>query len=161
MVFVALRAANAVEEFRLRLRGDGIWHHDQIHASTTVLLSNSTIAFSFLESSDNLSSFVAAAREARQNQTEDVSLTQWDDRDDVLFFTSLPWIQFTAFTNPQRSAKDSTPKIAFGRYHLHDGRWLMPVSVEVHHSLVDGIHVARFLELCQQHVDAWPHVDLP
>jgi chloramphenicol O-acetyltransferase type A len=29
----------------------------------------------------------------------------------------------------------------------------MPVSVEVHHALVDGIHVGRFFEIYQGYLD--------
>ena len=30
----------------------------------------------------------------------------------------------------------------------------MPVSVEVHHALVDGLHVGRFYEMFQARLDA-------
>jgi chloramphenicol O-acetyltransferase len=29
----------------------------------------------------------------------------------------------------------------------------MPVSIEVHHALVDGVHVGRFFERFQHHLD--------
>ena len=32
------------------------------------------------------------------------------------------------------------------------GRRLMPVSVEVHHALVDGLHVGRFYEAFQRRI---------
>src|SRR5829696_2574101 len=37
-------------------------------------------------------------------------------------------------------------KIAFGKYREDGGRIMMPVSVEVHHALMDGLHVGRYLE---------------
>jgi len=35
-----------------------------------------------------------------------------------------------------------------------NGRRLMPVSVEVHHALVDGLHVGRFHAAFQRRLDA-------
>ncbi|RYD86239.1 MAG: chloramphenicol acetyltransferase, partial [Sphingobacteriales bacterium] len=42
---------------------------------------------------------------------------------------------------------ESVPKITFGKYREDAGRKLMPVSVEAHHGLVDGLHVARYFEI--------------
>ena len=32
----------------------------------------------------------------------------------------------------------------------------MPVSIEVHHALADGLHVGRYLERFQELLDDWP-----
>jgi chloramphenicol O-acetyltransferase type A len=37
------------------------------------------------------------------------------------------------------------PKISFGKFIRDNERTLMPFSVEVHHALVDGLHVGRYL----------------
>jgi chloramphenicol O-acetyltransferase type A len=147
-----LKAANSIEEFRLRLRESRVWLHDEIHASSTILLEDGSLAFSFFKNSEDPAEFLLQAQDALRHQTEHPSLTEWDDRDDVLFITSLPWIEFTSFTNPQRSALDSIPKIAFGKYVSEGGAWWMPISVEVHHALVDGIHVSRFLDSFQRNL---------
>jgi chloramphenicol O-acetyltransferase type A len=47
-------------------------------------------------------------------------------------------------------SSDSVPKITFGKASLKDGKWLLPTSIEVHHGLVDGVHIAQFLEEFQK-----------
>jgi chloramphenicol O-acetyltransferase type A len=37
------------------------------------------------------------------------------------------------------------PKISFGKFIKENDRTLMPFSVEVHHSLMDGLHVGRYI----------------
>ena len=37
------------------------------------------------------------------------------------------------------------PRIAFGKFIQENDRTLLPISVEVHHALMDGLHVGRFL----------------
>jgi chloramphenicol O-acetyltransferase len=58
-------------------------------------------------------------------------------------------------TNARRSlAEDSVPKIIFGKYEVEGGRVRLPVSVEVHHALMDGVHVGRYFERLQEHFTA-------
>jgi chloramphenicol O-acetyltransferase type A len=40
--------------------------------------------------------------------------------------------------------------MAFGKISEQSGQRLMPISVEVHHALMDGLHVGRYLERLQQ-----------
>ncbi|MEA3288025.1 MAG: CatA-like O-acetyltransferase [Candidatus Marinimicrobia bacterium] len=48
---------------------------------------------------------------------------------------------------------DSVPKIVFGKHEKRDGRVLMPISVEVHHSLLDGFHVGLYFKGFQQSIN--------
>lgn len=45
---------------------------------------------------------------------------------------------------------DSSPKITFGKMYTKDDRKMMAVSINAHHGLMDGLHVAKFLELFQK-----------
>ena len=62
----------------------------------------------------------------------------------------ITWISFTSFAHARKPRKeDSVPKIVFGKYTEQNDLIKMPVSVEVHHSLMDGIHVGKFFEFFQ------------
>jgi len=37
------------------------------------------------------------------------------------------------------------PRIAFGKFTSENERTRLPISIEVHHALMDGLHVGRFL----------------
>ncbi|MGZ7230851.1 CatA-like O-acetyltransferase, partial [Streptococcus pyogenes] len=71
----------------------------------------------------------------------------------TVHMTALPWLAFTAFTHA-RGSGDDRPKIAFGRFKEEGGRLLLPVCVDVHHALCDGVHVGRFFEAFQAQLDA-------
>jgi chloramphenicol O-acetyltransferase type A len=65
----------------------------------------------------------------------------------------LPWISFTSFSHARNwGREDSVPKIAFGRFTKENERTLLPMSVEVHHALVDGLHVGRFVNKMEEAV---------
>jgi len=67
-------------------------------------------------------------------------------RDDLIYFTTLPWVSFTSFAHARnRGRGDSVPRIAFGKFMKENARTMLPISVEVHHALMDGLHAGRYL----------------
>ena len=146
-VFLALRAVNAVEEFRQRIRGDEVIVHECVHAGITVLRDDETFGFGYIDSSDDFSSFAAAAAaEVERVRPETGQLVDRPD-DDVIHFSIVPWFSFTAIGHPrQRGLHDSIPKIAIGRCRSQGSTWQLPVAISAHHGLVDALHVARFLD---------------
>ncbi|EPW8855484.1 CatA-like O-acetyltransferase, partial [Enterobacter kobei] len=42
------------------------------------------------------------------------------------------------------------------KYYEQEGRVLLPLAVQVHHSVCDGFHVARFFNELQEVCDALP-----
>ncbi len=38
----------------------------------------------------------------------------------------------------------------WGKYYEKDGKILMPISVQAHHSFVDGLHIGQFAEQLQK-----------
>jgi chloramphenicol O-acetyltransferase type A len=47
------------------------------------------------------------------------------------------------------SVDDSCPKISFGKMTNHNGKRTMPVSIHVHHALVDGLHLGQYIDCLQ------------
>ena len=41
------------------------------------------------------------------------------------------------------------------RYRFVDGQVLIPVSVQAHHSFVDGLHIGQFVEQLQRFLNEW------
>ncbi|HNZ72690.1 MAG TPA: CatA-like O-acetyltransferase, partial [Prolixibacteraceae bacterium] len=62
----------------------------------------------------------------------------------------IPWLDFTGISHARSfSHPDSCPKISFGKVTEKEGIKTMPVSVHVHHALVDGYHVGLFIDKFQ------------
>lgn len=146
-LFRSLRAANDSEAFRMRIRGDCVWVHDSVRASATVLRDDETFGFGIFPPAPSFADFQnhAAGEMRRAKQPHPLEIPH-PGEDDLIYHSSLPWMRFTAFTNALNGGSDSVPRIVFGKCTEHSGRWLLPVAVEVHHALVDGLDVARYLE---------------
>ncbi len=152
---LALGALNALEPFRLRLREHGVIEHSVIHGGSTVLREDGTFGFGYYEHAESLRDFVSATVAELKRVSSARDLDPNHDRDDLVYFTALPWIAFSSFQHARARGgrEDSIPRVVFGKRQERDGRQVMPVSVEVHHALVDGLHLGQFYETFQQRID--------
>lgn len=153
-VYLALRTANEYEPFRYRLDAGRVLVHDRVHAGTTTLLDDDRMAFVYFDYDDDFVRIEAdaqRAREAARRAGAGTGMNAQDHRTDLIHFSFLPWIEFTALSHARNwRREDSVPKITFGRYSTEDARVKLPISVEVHHALLDGVHVGRFLTRVQE-----------
>lgn len=146
-LFMMLNAANDVEAFRLRLRPRGVWRHDRVAVGPTIMRPDDTFGFARLEPANTLGQFAARGNAAIAGAVAQKGLRSAEKtRDDIIFHSVLPWIRFTSFTNALPGRGDSIPRVVFGRCTRERGRMTMPVAVEMHHALADGLDVARFFE---------------
>jgi chloramphenicol O-acetyltransferase type A len=146
--FVALRLANVQQPFRLRLQGGRVRELAVVHGSTTVLRPDDSFSFADFDHDDDFERFAAGT--AAAIDAARVPGAPFEPRQDaqaVLHFTTLPWVHFTSFSHARNwGREDAVPKLAFGRIDTDGARQWMPLSVEVHHALMDGLHVGRYIE---------------
>lgn len=149
------KAANEIEEFRLRIRGEDVVLHDVIHPSFTVLTGENVFCFCETKYCGAIDEFSDRTSEAIVNAKKNPSLEDEPGRDDYLFISSLPWLKFSSVSHPiHMHPVDSIPRITWGRFIETHKRAVMPLSVQVHHGLADGFHVGQFFELFQQWVES-------
>jgi chloramphenicol O-acetyltransferase type A len=153
-LYAIMRAANRIPELRQRLNGPDVIEFDVVHPAPTVPIDGDRFAFCYFDYADNWPEFdqnCARAIEAGKQQTE----LQDDsaNRLDLVFTTCLPWVHFTSMHHPVQGPDDSFPRIAWGKFSEQNGRWLMPVNLQVHHALADGLHAGRFYQYAQETLD--------
>ncbi len=150
--YFALRTANEIEPFRYRLRQGRVVVHDVIHGGTTILLPDESFGLAYFEYERDFAKFYeAASRAVAQALEAGGGLKLEDTDDDRLHFTTLPWVSFTSFSHARNwGSEESATKIAFGKFAEENGRTWLPISVEVHHALMDGLQVGRFLSQMQE-----------
>lgn len=143
VLWCLLAAANAVPELRQRLRGEEVVEHERVHPSVTVATDEGGFAFCHLEFDPDWARFDARCREAFEAARETGAIADAAG-DHWLYLSCLPWVAFSSMSNPVRDKDDCVPRITWGRFVRREGRWKVPVAVQVHHALVDGRHLGRF-----------------
>ena len=143
--YFALRVANEIEPFRFRLKDGKVIVHDVINGGTTVMLPNESFSYAYFAYQEDFEKFSSEAEQAIKRVQAQGSLKP-TMRDDLIYFTTLPWVSFTSFAHARnRGRGDSVPRIAFGKFMKENERTMLPISVEVHHALMDGLHAGRYL----------------
>ena len=147
----SLAAANATEPFRYRIADQQVWIYETVHASPTINRPDGTFGFSYIDYHADLQQFIAAAEIEIAKVQNSSGLIAAVSGENVIHYSSVPWINFTSVSHARCfSFKDSSPKITFGKMTEEDGPRKMPVSIHVHHALMDGYHVGKFIDLFQQ-----------
>jgi len=152
-LYCIMGAANAVPELRMRFRENTVIEHEVVHVSTTVPIDNSRFAFCSIKFVSDWPQFNARCIRAIEKSKQQTELREHiGDSDEWIFLSCLPWMSFTALSNPNSGPDDCIPRISWGKFHRQGSDWLMPVSVQVHHALVDGIHLGKFYEVLAENI---------
>ena len=152
-LYKTLVAVNSIENFKYRISEGKIYINDRVDASATIGREDGTFGFSLMEYNPEFKIFEkdACAEIERIQNTTGLFTRSFDD-DNVIHFSAIPWLNFTSLSHARSySYPDSCPKISFGKMiTLDNSKKMMAMSVHVHHGLMDGLHVGKFVDLFQE-----------
>ena len=150
-LYQSLRAANETEPFRYRIHNNDVLVFDEVHASPTINRPDGTFGFAYMDYHKDFREFsIKAAKEIERVQ-QAKGLIPAVSGENVIHYSSLPWINFTGLAHGRAfSFHDRCAKISFGKMTEENGKRKMPVSIHVHHALMDGYHVGRFIDIFQE-----------
>lgn len=154
MVYAVCSCANEIEEFRYRFVDGNIVLYDRIDTAFTYL-NKETELFKVVNvpMKDTLEEYVNLARRTADEQKEYFTGPLGND---VFQCSPMPWVTYTHISHTNSGKKDNaTPLFDWGKYYDKGGRTYIPVSVQAHHSFVDGIHIGRFSERLQSFFDEY------
>lgn len=152
MVYAVCKCANEIEEFRYRFVDDKVVLFDKIDTAFTYL-DQETELFKVVNvpMQDTMEDYVAKATRMAREQAEYFTGPLGND---VFQCSPMPWVAYTHISHTNSGKKDNaTPLFDWGKYFERDGRVVMPVSVQAHHSFVDGLHIGRFVDRLQEFVE--------
>ena len=154
VMYLVARVANGIPEFRQRVREGNPIEHKVVHPSATILSKNNLFTFCTVLYEPDFKEFThKAGEEIRRLKTESTLEEKIQD-DSMLFMTSIPWVSFTSFTHPLKlNPADSVPRFAWGKFREEGGKIKMPLSVQGHHAVMDGLHAGLFYEEFQRLLD--------
>lgn len=152
-----LMAANSIPEFQYRIQDKEVVICDAVHAAATIAREDGTFAFSFAEFNPDFKIFHDSLKSEIDKVQNSTGLRFNEDakRLDAMHISSFPWHKLTGLTHSRNfKYPDSVPKITFGKSYEQDSNLKLPVAINVHHALMDGFHVAQFLEEFQELLDS-------
>ncbi|UFH32455.1 chloramphenicol acetyltransferase [Chryseobacterium sp. C-71] len=142
-------AINMVDELKLRIVDGKVVLYDEVHVGGTIGRADGTFGFSFFEYSEDFEIFNTRLQDQVKTVQNSSGLGISNDVLPInhIRHTTIPWKSFSAMLHPTNfDPKECIPKITFGKFNIRDGKKYLPVSIEAHHGLADGIHLAKYFE---------------
>ncbi|WP_045217672.1 CatA-like O-acetyltransferase [Desulfonatronovibrio magnus] len=152
MIYIVSRALNLVEEFRVRLNlhcdPPEVLLYDIVHPSYAVLIKNSDkLNFCRGIFDPDSMEFLTTNKALMKKAETETNLELDPNRDDLIYISCLPWIHFKSISHPiNYNPADFFPRITWGRFVEQGSKVIMALNVNVHHGLIDGLHVSHFID---------------
>lgn len=152
MVHAVCKCANKIEAFRYRFVDGQVALFDKIDTAFTYL-NKETELFKVVNVPmlDDLAEYCALASKTAAAQKAYFTGPLGND---VFQCSPMPWVSFTHISHTISGKKDNaTPLFDWGKYDENGGKTVIPISVQAHHSFVDGIHIGKFADALQNYFD--------
>ena len=154
MVYAVCKCANDIKALRYRFLDGKVVLYERIDTAFTYL-NKETELFKVVNVPfiDDLPEYVTLASKTAEEQQEYFTVPLGND---VFQCSPMPWVTYTHISHTNSGNKDNaTPLFDWGKYYEKDGRILIPISIQAHHSFVDGIHIGQFVDTLQKFFDEY------
>ncbi len=154
-IYVALKALNEITEFKLRFKNGEVYVFDEVYMGSTILNEDTTFSFCYFQHQASIFEFDKHGKKLIASHKKGAILDSKEAILDVVHCSTFPWVSFTGIKHARKGDEGSKgiPKIVFGKLFNEGETKKIPFSVEAHHALVDGYHVALLFSKMQKIID--------
>lgn len=154
-IYVAIKSINEIQEFKLRIINNEVFLFDAVNIGSTILNDNKTFSFCYFLNQPSIVEFDKQGKEVIENHKKGIFFEPKEELLGLIHCSTIPWISFTGIKHARKGdeARQGIPKIIFGKVFEENNTKKIPFSVEVHHALMDGYHVALLFEKMQYFIN--------
>lgn len=154
-VYLTLEACHDYTPMRQRIIDSLPVQLPSVRGSVVELAEDETFRFSYFEKQASMEDFskhaIAMGKTSKAKPFFSDAFAATEGQPDLIHISVLPWLNFTGFSHAVSEGHGlGIPKFVFGQYDVQTGK--MPLSIDVHHALMDGLHVARFVKILQEKI---------
>lgn len=153
-IYMIATVVNQYEEFRMDTDSDGeLGYWSEVNPCYTVFNKDSE-TFSSIWTNYNcvFSLFYDSCIEDIDRYSQSASLRpKLNEPSNSFTISALPWVNFTGFNiNVFNEGRYLPPIFTIGKFIETGTSVLMPLSIQAHHAVCDGVHVGRFVQALQE-----------
>ena len=150
-LYLSMKAANGIEEFRYRIEDEKVNCYDSVGAGPTIFREDETYGCAYMPYNEDIEAFMRQASVEVERVKAERGLKFPYAGEDLIHYSTVPWADFTSVNHARILSKGrSIPKITFGKITRDGDKMWMPVDVHANHALMDGFHVGKFIERFQE-----------
>ncbi len=151
-LYMVSKAINEVTELRIRIdKDEEVLIYDKIDIGCAILKDDNTFLFAYMDYKGVQMDFMTSSAKIIEQTKQMKQLNSRAEDLDLIHCSVLPWVSFTAIKHPRDyDVNSSIPKVMIGKFFQEGDKYLMPISLQVHHALVDGYHVGLFYKAVEE-----------
>lgn len=157
MLYLITRAVNRFPQFRMDFDSEGkLGVYGETHPCYTIFHRDSeTFSNLWTEYTEDYSVFCRAyERDLEQFGNNKSMMAKPGVPANTFPVSMIPWESFDGFNlNLEKGYGYLLPIFTMGRYTENNGRYLLPLSIQVNHAVCDGFHVCRFISALREMID--------
>lgn len=161
MLYYITTVVNRHCEFRTAFNGDGqLGIFSDMNPCYTVFHKDTeTFSNIWTEYTENFEDFCAEYnKDMREFGDHKGMIGKPDVPENTFPVSMIPWTTFEGFNlNLQNGYDYLLPIFTMGKFYEENGKWMLPLSVQVHHAVCDGFHVCRFINELQELINNLEH----
>lgn len=159
MIWVVSKAINAHDEFKYGWGENGELIRWDFVSPSYVDFDSETEDFSkfVTEYSDDFSIFYHRIQSDRERHKKTPGMAE-QQPPNFFDFSCLPWVRYKHFdVHVFDEGKFLAPVVTWGKYEATGDKVLLPLSMNIHHAVVDGFHLSRFFNETQELIDRFAY----
>ncbi|NMP32344.1 hypothetical protein HII17_12300 [Thalassotalea sp. M1531] len=161
LLYLSSKACNNVEAFKLRISASGKpYKLNKVHPSATLMNNEELFSFCNFKFDEDFENFIHESNKNKLHELAKPALSEVENREDLIFYSIIPWLSFTSFSHAQSKECQDIPKIVFGKFNYQQDKITMPISVELHHALADGLDVAKYIQAFENEISTCHEIKL-
>lgn len=157
IIYLISKLVNSTLEFKMSIKNNEIIIWDTLHPSYTIFNQKEEI-FSAIwtQYNNDKGIFFKEFEKDNNNYKNFKSLFPKSKMPENHFNIScIPWINYSGFSLHLPELKDYfQPIITIGKYNKKESNTILPLTIQVHHSVCDGFHIAKFINRLQEWCNA-------
>lgn len=147
--FLISKSVNLIPELRHRIINNELFEFNRVDPGYTVLLDDETFSFCDCRHYEDFREYCKYAI-MRINEVKKTPDQSTEEKHHMFFITNLPWFSFTSIVQPYDQKYGTLPIISIGKYFKQMNNLMLPIALQVHHGVVDGIHVGKFYKILEK-----------
>lgn len=147
------KAINKIDNFKYDLYDDKLIKWDKIVPTFSSMNKDSKLFFTlYADMQENEIDFNEIYKDTvKQYSTSTVIVPQGELPANVFNVSCIPWLHFEHFSSNSKSMEHRIVKmITVGKYEQVASCYMIPITLQVSHSIADGYHVSMFFEKLQE-----------
>lgn len=152
IIYAITRIVNSHKEFRMSLDNENnLGYFTEVNPSYTIFhKDNNTFSNIWTEYNSNFIEFYENYEKDMKEFGNRKGFTTKKCENNLINISAIPWTSFSGFNlNLPKGDKYLLPIFTTGKYFEEDNKILLPLAVQVHHSVCDGFHTSRFINELQ------------